>query len=221
MKNIPFVLLLSLFCLFSCEKQDVDILFAPENNSSECEQCVQFDNLAVGQVSYYQGLKGEAYYQDDTPRLQYLDDTLQLRVVNQEGNVFTLEESIITSETDEVFQYMVQVDEENITFSKMHEGDLSNLVFFDRNKTLVFPLNIRSPQARIVGWFIENDCDLVPCYYSIEEFEAEKGVKVYLDYSPMAYDGNGYFAVYDQRYIHRMMSISAWTGEGLGWELIR
>lgn len=221
MRTIPFAFVLILCCLFACEKQDTEVLFAPEV-ASDCGSCVRFDALAVGQISYYQRIEGERFYDSKDPALNYLDDTLALRVVRQEGNVFTLEESIITAETDEIYQFTAQVDEEQITFSRPGERDFSNLIQFQRNKTLSFPLDLKeAPKARTKGWYIENDCDLVPCHYQLEGFLENKTVGAYLDYSPMAYDGNGYYAIYDATNLYRSMSIGAWTGVGEGWELIR
>ena len=212
--------MLSLLFLFSCEKQNLQILNTLELASS-CPQCVRFDALAVGQTSYYQGISGEAFYQSENPLLIYQEDTLVLKVVDRQGDVFTLEESIITASTDEVFQYQIKVDKENITISKPKEGGLSNLFAFQRNKSLVFPLDLKdAPPARTKGWFIENDCDLQICYYRMDEFMGSKDISVYIDYSPMAYDGNGYYAIYDQIFLYRTMGVGSWTATGSGWELI-
>jgi hypothetical protein len=193
MRTLPFTLILSLFWLLACEKNDVQVLYAPEI-SAACANCVSFDALAVGQVSYYQRLEGERFYDSNEPALNYQEDTLMLRVISQNGNVFTLEESIITAETDEIYQYSVHVDEEQITFSKPHQGDRSNLIGFHSEKSISFPLDLKAaPQARTKGWYIENDCDLVPCHYRMEGLLEDQTVSVYLDYSPMAYDGNGYY----------------------------
>ncbi len=221
MRTIPFPFIFSLFCLFACEKQDTQVLFAPEIAAS-CVNCVQLDALSVGQVSYYQTIKGDDFYRNENPDLNYLDDTLQLKVVDQEGDLFFLEETIITAETDQIFQYTVKVDKEHIVFSRYREGDLSSLVDFRGQKSISFPIDLsEAPQARMKGWYIENDCDMTSCLYQMDEFQDKRNLNVYLDYSPMAYDGHGYYAIYDKSYLYRSMSVGSWVPEGNGWELIR
>jgi hypothetical protein len=221
MRTIPFAFILCLFSLLACEKNEVEVLNTPEI-AAACENCVRFDALAVGQVSYYQAVEGESFREAGEPAWRYLDDTLELRVVDQQGEIFVLEESIITAETDEVFRYSVKADKDNITFSRFQEGDLANLINFRTSKSIIFPLDLpEASQAQTRGWYINNNCESNPCYFQIDDFQGIEDASVYLDYGPMAYDGNGYYAIYDPTMLYRMISVGAWTGEGQGWELVR
>ncbi len=219
MKTIPFAAIVILIVLCSCEKQNLEIRsdLTPQDI---CENCVQFDQLEVGQVSYYEQIKGEPYYQSDDPAIKYLPDTLSLKVIKKEGNIFTLEETL-KSKPQERFSYNIELSSEGISFFKDNTGTTSNIFPLHKLETIKLTEDMSTfPQAKMKGWYIENNCERQPCYFQIEQFSGLEKLMVFLDYSPMAYDGNGFYAIYNQSMFVRMVSVGAWTAEGNGWELI-
>ncbi len=221
MRTIPFVTLLSTLLFLACEKQEVEALETPMTTAS-CENCVRLNDLKVGQVSFFKKFKGTSVYHDENPEILYLEDTLRLEVTAQNGMVFTLKENL-TSNPEETWQYNIRVEKSGFAFVKAKEYFVSNL-FSNKNIGSTFmPFELKeAPEAQMKGWYIFDECDLKPCFYFIEQFnDTGEKVNVYLDYSPMAYDGNGFYALYNEELIFRTLSVGAWTGEAEGWDLIR
>jgi len=220
MKTIPlFALAFSLFFLMACEKKEITVQETP-GISSACANCVQFDDPAVGQLNKYVKFKGASFYKEDNPTITYEADTLYLEVIGKTDNEFTLEERVF-SQPGQAVQYKLTVDKEGYYFSRGEKrANALLLPPLFRLENMDFLLNLdEAPSAAMKGWYIENNCDKQPCYYQLDQFGEREELKVFLDYSPMAYDGNGFYSIYDEKYLLRTTSIAAWTGEASGWEL--
>ncbi len=216
--KVLFSLLLLTLAIWNCQ-QDDDIQSLAL--ADECPNCINFENVQVGQQSRYVAFTGKRDFEDQD--YHYLSDTLVVQVAAQEGEDFILEE-FLTSNPDSIRTYRISLIDNNINI-RLNEYWIGSWLF-QGGTNIQIALEPRDYQsAEIKGWEAIVSCETAPCYGYLAEYEQGRfnynDVYVYRNYGPMAWDGNGFFAIYNSKYgIVRSVSVGSWIPVGNGWDLI-
>lgn len=216
--------------LFSACQHDC---VSPEPEPSHL--AIQFDHLAVGQKSRYQGLEGSEYYANNTDVFSYTDDTLQLEIIAQDANGFLVEETlhyvgalhpILAYDKDSVYHYYLYVAGDTLRF-KPATGTYVNarIVGYLTAKNGLPLSDFASPKIELTGWKTSLPyCECRRTGYA-ENYtlfgQHYPRLNVIVENSPMSFDGNGETMVYAKTNgIVRFSTYSWWTQSGIGWDLI-
>lgn len=216
--KVLFSLLFLTVILWSCQQEDDIQTLALADN---CPNCINFENLQVGQQSRYVAFKGKRDFEEQA--WHYESDTLVVNVVTQENTNFIFEE-FLTTNPDSVRKYTVALSADSVKID-LSEYWIGSWLFQGGQQIHVAlaPTNYQSTEMK--GWEAIVDCGMAPCYGYLSEYKQNRFVYnnlyVYHNYGPMAYDGNGYFAIYNQKYgIVRSVSVGSWIPVAKGWDLI-
>ncbi|MEO1517973.1 MAG: hypothetical protein AAFV95_23325 [Bacteroidota bacterium] len=196
--------------LMACKKEDV----TPDANEIKCTQCIQFDNMEVGQISKYVKFEGENYIEKSNPKITYEADTLIWEITEQQGDVYIIQERQL-GQTGAMPIYRVQRQDNKMVFRNADDVLLYEL-----------PLDkIETPKAQPKGWEIGLTCQEEPCTGFVENHEQNgktfEHLNIYKDYTPMHVDGPGSFLLYDPSLgVVRHAWTGSWIPVGGGWDLI-
>lgn len=215
--------------LFACQK-DQDTAGAPKENT------LQLSKMEVGQKNYYLRLSGEGFRDQPPFTSEYLPDTLVLEVTAVDGDVFTLKEyltpgsaSILTP--DKVtpppngsgeYVYKVKVADGKVQYVGMVSGQWRPHLF--PKETMVLSLSdITGQEIKLSGWMPGADVTVNQAY--LLDFQLGKSTYDRLnfvrDYNDMAFDGTGYFYLYNEKVgIVRVGYVSSWGMPGMAWDLM-
>ncbi len=223
-----FFLPVVLMVLFErCEKTEEIYIENPRFSN-----IIQFDNLQVGQKSYYELLTIENFWENEN--FEYIQDTLIVEVVaKQTSNVFEIKEYFLnpSERLEEVFWNNYEdvtniwtLKNDSIFITNSDSKYISTLLTFSRGPIPIH--NISQQKAQIKGWKID-----VPYQGSYHEYYIEdyvlKGfeyehLNAIVDNMGMQVDGPGYTFVYNnQSGFVKTAIYSPWTGTGNGFDLIR
>ncbi|MDX1942117.1 MAG: hypothetical protein SFU99_16255 [Saprospiraceae bacterium] len=210
-----FASLILLFCA-ACQKEETATLKA-----GNCSNCINFNSLEVGQQSRYIAFKGNRDFEEQ--KWQYESDTLVVRVSAKTGDNFTFEE-YLTTDPDSVRSYNVILVDDSAKIELREYWNGSWL--FQGGLLINLPLAPANYQlAEIKGWEAIVTCETAPCYGYLPAYQQQEFIYndlyVYRNYEPMAWDGNGFFAIYNAKYgVVRSVSVGSWIPVGNGWDLI-
>lgn len=216
--KVLFSLLFLTVILWSCQQEDdVQTLALADN----CPNCINFENLQVGQQSRYVAFKGKRDFEEQA--WHYESDTLVVNVVAQENTHFIFEE-FLTTNPDSIRKYTVALSADSVKIN-LSEYWVGSWLFQGGQHIAIALAPTNQQFAEIKGWEAIVDCNLAPCYGFLSEYKQNRVVfnnlYVYHNYGPMAWDGNGYFAIYNQKYgVVRSVSVGSWVPVGKGWDLI-
>lgn len=221
MKNHNVLLLLLLLLgLWNCQSNEEES-FLTLAVPGECTNCINFEDMKVGQQNRYAGFTGKRDFADQD--WQYNGDTLVVKVTGTAGEDFVFEE-YRTSDPDSIRTYTVSVadDSVNVLLTEYWIGSW----LFSGGLNIPFalpPANFQTVQIK--GWEAVVRCETSPCYGYLTEHRQRQSIYtdlfVYHNYGPMAWDGNGYFAIYNRKYgVIRSASVGSWFPVASGWDLI-
>lgn len=226
MKYLKFVFpCLFTLLVFSCNKdEEVELVTWLE----ECENCIELKNPAVGQRSVYVGFEGKNYIEESNPGIDYTTDTLVATIIDKDATGYLTE---VVHNNPNIKRDTFYIIPESDSIRLRSVGQYSTLlVNFEREEEIVLVAGeVDGPKADPKGWEIGLDCggDIINggCNGYVEEFalggEPVIRLNVYKNYAPMAYDGPGFFMLYDDQLgIVRSVSVGSWVPTGGGWDLI-
>jgi len=216
--KILFSLLPLTLVMWNCQQNDdIQALVS----AGDCPNCINFENMQVGQQSRYVAFTGKRDFEDQD--YHYLSDTLVVQVVAQEGADFMIEE-FLTSNQDSIRTYRIGLTESSVHIG-LNEYWIGSWLF-QGGTNINIALEPKDYQsAEIKGWEAVVRCETAPCYAYLPEYKQNRSVYndlyVYHNYGPMAWDGNGFFAIYNAKYgVVRSVSVGSWVPVAGGWDLI-
>jgi hypothetical protein len=197
---------------------------------------IDFENPAVRQQSIYIGLEGESYWSRDESAgcWNFTTDTLVVEITDKTSNGFVVCETLIREpggrystlvDTSRDYVILIQNDTLVAPYSMI---EMRSFLFgdFPFLGSLFFPLsNFKDHQVYILGWRTSHPKD--GCYQEgyIENYQGlartYKRLNVVIDNCAMMVDGPGYTWIYSRTAgMVRTYTVSAWFGNGWGWELL-
>lgn len=212
---VTLIVLISLFCS-ACQKEENVILRA-----GNCNNCINFESPSVGQESRYLAFEGEQPWEEQ-PTLRYLKDTLIVRILSKTGDLFQVEE-YRTSNPSDLLRHTFQIKADTLYVKVIPRNNYPDSWLFNAQ---AFPLQpLSAPVVQLKGWNILVFAEKDPSTGVLKDYEQlgsiYNSLNVYHDYSPMLYDGAGHYMLYSQQYgVVRSVTLSAWQGKGLGWDLV-
>jgi hypothetical protein len=215
--SVIFLFLL-IVSIWSCQSDETLRAF---DAADDCPNCINFENLQVGQQSRYIAFRGNRDF--EAQKWRYESDILVVKVAAQANDTFAFEE-YLTSDPDSVRVYHVSISNDAINIHLPEYWNGSWL--FQGGLNLHLSRSPSNPQpAQLKGWEAIVRCETAPCYGYFSEYKQldfiYQDLYVYHNYGPMAWDGNGYFTIYNQKYgIVRSVSVGSWIPIGYGWDLI-
>ena len=222
-KYTPFFALMLFFTACCPEPEDIS------------SNPVHFDNLAVGQKSRYLLLSGDDYYLQDSFNFDYLDDTLTLEIVDLNNEGFKVKETMqytgdthayLQGEKDSVYYYYFNVVNDTLRITKSGSLWVNSRIFGYNSAQNGLPLiDYTDHPVEIKGW--KTSFPYCECFNSgyTEHYE-QFGIhydrlNVWLQNSPMSFDGSGSTFLYSNTHgIVRMSTYSWWSQSGFGWDLL-
>lgn len=213
--------------LVTCSKSDEEFI-----ENSRFANILQFDNLQVGQQSYYQLLTIDNFWQN--ANFEYIEDTLVVEVVAKlADHVFEIKEyflnpserldTILWDNYEEVTNIWT-FKNDSIEITNNDSKYISTILTFSRGQIPVH--NISVQKAQIKGWKIDVPYQGSYNEYYIKNFELNgftyEHLNAVVDNVSMQVDGPGYTWIYnEQSGFVKMATYSPWTGSGIGFDLIR
>ncbi len=228
MKSNILFLFFSLFLLYNCNKEEVVVPPSEIN----CTNCLNFNELELGQQSKYLNFVGESRIEDN-PSFDYTDDTLVVKVIGVNGGFFLIEEHFAEN-PDSSWNYEISLQADKVVF-RFPEWPVdpnytlnSSMLLQQYSHLFELPMTIVDGKiGDMNGWEVvfDSSCNTAPCYGTIENYEqfgfSFPKLNVFHDYGPMAFDGAGIFFFYHNDFgIVRSVSVGSWIPKGWGWDLI-
>jgi hypothetical protein len=192
---------------------------------------VRFDNLIIGQRSYY--IYFRAFNKTDTEdiRFEYKTDTLVIAVTGKESDRWILKEFITEGSTffssDTVFTLSLRFESDVALFAEPSDGSYYSNFFAIRNgESIGFPMILiaepskENPTCSPFASINSNEMEFARNYTQFgQNFEH---VNIYQDYTATATDGPGLMYVYSPADgFVRMTVFNPWVYDQVtGWDLI-
>lgn len=225
MRYLP---LLAFCCLCACKKNEPTTTL-PGN-------LIQFDDMALGQKSYYVRLNGEGFRDQAPFDFTYVADTLLVEVVAQSGDEFTLKESLTNGSVSIVSPdkvtppfggtnphvYRVKKENGNLRYLDMVSGEWQPRLFPKPDWAL--PLDKQADlEVAFQGWMPGADTNInegMVRDFKVGDKSFDR-LNFFRNYDDMAFDGNGFFSVYSaETGIVRAGTVSSWGAPGQAWDLL-
>lgn len=227
-----FIIIITLIH-FGCEKEQGIII--PEDGTSNNN--IRFDELEVGQTSYYLGIKQNQRAMP--PQNDYMEsgDTLKVWVAEEVSeNVFIFMEMMTPGSPNaaaspwDTLTYVVDLTiADTLQLTKFDDSNFDHFNYlFDRTGRN-FPLKrMLLTEASIEGRYVietdfEDGVGQLPGY--TQDFQLHgveyRHLNVIIDNSDMAFDGNGVTLLYSaEDGVVLSLVYNGFSGLGTGWELI-
>ncbi len=221
----------------SCSKQEDGLVPLLENAMTT--NPIRWDQLAVGQTTYYLRFEGEYYFQDgvDAPPM-YQADTLILEIIAQEGEKFRVQEYLSPGSIsrgasnpkvampDVLYQYYFTVRSDSLVVEPLIYSQVLTSRFFPSQSITAFPFETEDAvHLSYDGWGTTP-----PNCVCVQEGTTESlsvlgetylGLSTLIDNAWMAADGPGFTATYKpSQGIVRYYAVEPWFQTGTGWDLL-
>lgn len=212
--------LILIFCT-ACQEENTAEL---KTQAGNCEHCINFQSLAVGQESHYVAFEGEKFW-EEVPAFRYLNDTLIVRIIGKTGDLFEVEE-YRTSNASDLLHYTFQVKFDTLYVKMIPRNNYPDSWLFANTSALKLPLNtVNQPVVTLNGWHLALLGEESPAFGSLKNYKqldhTYDVLNIYQNYRPMTYDGPGSYILYGKNFgIVRSVSINPWQAKGLGWDLL-
>jgi hypothetical protein len=223
MRNLLTSIILLSLCFSACQKEKNLAELPPK--IAACNNCINFQSLEVGQQSRYLAFEGEKPWEEQPP-FRYLKDTLIVQIVGKTGELFQVEE-YRTSAPSDLLYYAFRIENDTLQVDLTPRNNYTESWLFSSIwDTIKLPLQqVNSPIIQLKGWNIPVFSESSPAMGLLERHEQLGNIyntlNVYFDYGPIAYDGTGYYFMYNQEFgIVRNVSLNPWQAKSLGWDLI-
>lgn len=191
---------------------------------------IDFENLAVGQKSWYLGFEGGSSYDPDNATFGYLQDTLTVEVLEALAEGFVFLERIRPGSTSlklwqDSIKYLVAIRQDSITIDNTLDGIavVSSII-----PTGQFPLPLKPVQeneTQIEGVITTSSVqDLYQAGFVVGHSQQNRRyerLNIIIDRSDTVVDGPAYTVLYSEEAgVVRSFSTSPWTGQSQGWDFL-
>jgi hypothetical protein len=199
---------------------------------------MDIENLQIGDRFLFVYLQGESYHDDDNFEFNYTSDTLELAVMDIIDQKYIVQESILPTSAifetndnylakDSIYINQWSVENDSLKISSISsERNRSHLVnLFFRNE-IGFPLNeFTDEKINISGWkteksYVGQSFDYYTNNFTLFDNDYDR-LNVMIRNTGMAVDANGWTYMYNKNQgFARVITYSAWTTRGRGWDRI-
>lgn len=224
--------------IFSCSKETPkmykeDLLLSLPTGSAAV---ISLDDLEIGDEFNYILFKAESYFDPTNTNIEYTGDTLNVEVCGFRDGKFVVSESFtpgssIFNSTQDYFYG----EQDSVYTNYWHIRNDSLIIEQKDDPQFISHLFIWNPISLNLQEFTENEVEMngwkIDHPFSEANFESyvidgEIGglsypyLNVLTNNAAMASDGDGYTVIYHRDHgIVSSSSYSAWTSQGVGWEL--
>jgi len=233
----------SIFSLFiilsSCIKENPEITIRPTQGISgtNTSSFISVTDLKVGDILEYSLFLGESYFDSENQNFDYTSDFLKIEIVeelengfrvkewiDQSSNMFTSSERYFYKDMDAIFYNNWIIENEIISIVPTVNTTLESHLFINAYKSIKFPLEkFNGEEIEITSWKTDRAFSDSNSEFFVRNFEllnnSYNHLNVLVVDGPMAVDANGNTYIYnDEALFVRVVTYSAWTGRGIGWD---
>lgn len=234
-----------IFCLSSCQKDDPIVNGQEEQNEeieenedTEISDITAIEDFEIGDCFFFSYLKGDSYHDDENFDFNYTADTLSLLVTDFVDQKFILQEKILASSTifqtngtylkkDSVYTHQWYIENDSLKiYSDVEDSKGSHMFSFRQTNEIGFPLSeFVDEEINMQGWKTEYSYVGYNNDFYTSDFElfdnSYSRLNVMIRNTGMLGDADGWTYLYNKEDgFVRVISYSAWTAEGWGWDRI-